>query len=237
MKNSFRFYIVAVLLPAIMLLASCKKPVYMGSPLASMNLVNATVNLSSAVVNVNSQPDAKGGNTNGENLFAVDYGTNTAFSLLANQMVGLTIFASDSLNVIFHTTVNFNNGDLYSLYLCGALGSVDTLMMQEHFPVYSDSSSGVRFVNLSQGSTPVNVTLAQSPSVNEFSNIAYRQVSTFNTYAATMANASYTFNVLRSSDDSLLSTYMLSIPIFKNVTLALIGNSMAGLSVIRINNY
>jgi hypothetical protein len=97
-------------------------------------------------------------------------------------------------------------------------------------------------VNLSPNSPPINISLFPNDSTKEFSGLAYKSVSQFNSYPAGSAVNSYTFYVFDAANDSLLATYALSAPFpyFQNVTLALVGLDSAGsstpLSIARINH-
>jgi hypothetical protein len=222
-----------------LLIISCQKSEINLTPLSSLNVINAIVNLNTALVNFNSTPGShEQGQSYADITQTVPFGTNYIYGVLAGKSVNMVVVsAEDTTSIIYNTTVNLVNGGVYSLYLAGQIGSVDTVFAKDNIPSYIDSSTGVRFINLSQGSTVVNVTLDATQSTNEFSNIAYKQITDFKTYSGTATNASYTFDVFQASNDSLLAQYTLSTPIFKNVTLALTGIPSTGLSIAQINNF
>lgn len=227
---------------AAILAASCKKSTVETSPLASLNIVNASVNVSAAKVNFTGP-----GGANYYNLITTTtaYGANTAYGVNANTSVPLSIINSpDSTKIIYNGVLNFSNGDLYTLYLAGQATAVDTILRKEPtLPTYQDSSCGVRFINLSYNSSPITVTLstAATTPITEFTGLAYKAQSVFKAMSATVANNTYTFQVRDAGTLALLGSYTLTVPRFFSCTLAWIGQTggtgTAAVKVQRINNY
>lgn len=237
---------------------SCKKSTVSTSPLASLNIVNATVNLGSVKANFT------GTNKTLVNYWAgisttVAYGANTAYGVNAETDVPLAIapFSTtplDTLHPVYRNTLHLVNGGLYSLYLAGQTGAVDTILVKESIPAYTDSLFGMRFINLSYNSTPVNVTLTVGTTVTtEFSNIAYKGSSNFKSYQAKYNTAPDTIRVRDVATNTQLAQYVLIpsgstntttslFPRFFNCTLALVGQTGVtsgtnALKIIRVNNY
>lgn len=234
LKKCFAIILVAAAFTA------CKKDSVDLTPLASLNLVNATVNIAAVKANFTSVP----GNVNYYNLITATtaYGANTAYGVLANTSVGLAVASSvDSTKLLFNNSLNLASGSIYSLYLAGQSTSVDTILVKETIPSFADSSCGVRWINLSYNSTPIKITLAATPTVNEVSSIGYKQASDFKTYSATAANNTYSFQVRDVTSNAVLATYALTVPRFFNCTLAWIGQTGGtganAPKVQRINNY
>ncbi len=227
---------------AIALFAACKKSTVETSPLASLNIINASVNVAAAKVNFTGPAGV-----NYYNLITATtaYGANTAFGVNANTTVPLTIINSpDSTKIIYNNSLSFSNGDVYSLYLAGQATAVDTILRKETaIPSFQDSSCGVRFINLSYNSTPISVTLstAATTPITEFSGLAYKAQSVFKTMSATVANNTYTLPVRDATTLALLGSYTLTVPRFFGCTLAWIGQTGAtgtnAPKVIRVNNY
>jgi len=229
------------LLLVITFFASCKKDTNIAtSPLASLNIVNASVNLGTIEPNFTGTgiPNFWNGITK-----SIAYGSNLAFSVNANTSVPLSIATSaDSTVLVYRNTLNFSNGSYYTLFLAGQAGAVDSIMIRESFTNYQDSSFGVRFINLSYNSNPIAITISTSDSINEFGPLSDNQYSDFKKYSGAFPSTHYTFQVRDAGTDSLLASYPVSpIPYFHNVTLAWIGETggtgTAAPKVMRINHY
>jgi hypothetical protein len=227
----------------LFLIASCKKTDPGIIPLASINIVNATVNLGTIKANFTNA----GTKNNGYQYYSqittsIGYGSNSILGVLAQTQVPITIAPiSDTAQPIYSGSLNFAKGAGYSLYLAGTAAAVDTILMLDAIPYYSDSSCGVRFINLSYNSNSIIITQAVTPTVDDFSSMSYKQISAFKTYNAGQANASYSFQVRDAATNTLLATYVLSTPYFHNVTLAWIGQTGGSGAnapkIVRINNY
>jgi hypothetical protein len=214
----------------LVFLLSCKEE-DKAPRLASVNVVNATVNLPAVKVNYFGRPIGYAAYTN-----QVNYSANRVYSLPTSGPVSLVIVPSaDTLKVVYTGELNLPPGDIYSLYL--------TILLKESIPaLYADSIMGVRFINLSPNSSPVAINILATPAVKEVSSLAYKQGTDFKTYPAKKANSTYVFQVRDAATAALLATYTLTTTRFLNVTLALKG--LAGtttgtnaLGVMRVNNY
>lgn len=144
---------------------------------------------------------------------------------------------------LFSGTLDLAAGSIYSFFLSGDTTKADTLLVQDHIPYYSDSTVGVRFVNLSTGSQPISVNLVgNAASQTEFSGLGYRQISSFKSYPATLnVGGLYTFEVRDQASGNLLYTYTWSYTVFRNNTLVISGSedpaSSTPLMVFAVNNY
>jgi len=203
--------------------------------LASLNLINVSVILGPVKAKL----------TDKEGLYSlitatVPYNGYAVYGITASRSVPITVVSStDTTNTVFNSELKFNDGDIYSLFLTGQIGNVETIMIKENIPAFSDSLCGVRFINLSYNSNPVNITLTTTPEVAEFSNLTYKQISDFKTYPALSTNVSYSFQVRDAVTSNLLASFTLPTPRFRAVTLTLTGvaGGSPALSVIRINHY
>jgi hypothetical protein len=114
------------------------------------------------------------------------------------------------------------------------------VIVKDTIPYLTDSTCGVRIINLIPGSPGFNVTLSTSPTVNEVSNLGYLQYTGFKIYPAKALNKTYLFQFKKVSDNSSIGTYTLSTPYFANVTLAvkgtMSGTNVTGFGVIRVAN-
>ena len=130
----------------------------------------------------------------------------------------------------------------YSLFVGGAKSNPACLLVKDSLPLISDSAFGVRFINLSPNSPPLNITLSTAPTLPEVSNLGYFTNPTrFKQYPAKSTNASYTFQFRKTSDNTVVASYSFStIPRFANVTLALAGmiggSGTQAIRVIRLTN-
>jgi hypothetical protein len=228
---------------SLFLLCSCKKEVPSIVPLAALNLINVTVNLGTVKANyTNTATKGAGYQFYSQITTSVGYGANFIYGVLANTTVPLTVAPmTDTLAPAYSGTLNLVNGASYSLYLAGTLGSVDALLLRDTIVNYVDSSCGVRVINLSYNSNPIVITEPNTPTVDDFSNLGYKQISSFKTYPAGATNTSYVFQVRDAGTNAILGTYTLTSPIFHSVTLAWIGQTGgAGNNapqIMRINNY
>lgn len=235
--------ITTTILLFVITIASCKKDSTPATtPLGSLNIVHAVVNLGTIQPNF-SDPGTKG--TSNYTYYnqiptKIGFGFNATYTIFANKSVPLNIVAkADTTTVVYSTSLNFTNGSYYSLFLAGQAGAIDEVLVQDSYSNYTDSSCGVRFVNLSPDSKPVNVVMPATPGTNEFASVAYKQATAFNKYSALTPNTSYSFEVHDATSDSLLASYTLATPYFHNVTLVLTGleNGNPGLVVNRVNNF
>ena len=108
----------------------CKKNTVTLSPLGSLNIVNACVNLGAVKVNYT---DLKGLYSSITTTVA-SYG-NTAYGVNAGVNVPITIVQSaDTTKTAFTGNFTFDNGGIYSFYLAGQSTEVDTIQVKENIP-------------------------------------------------------------------------------------------------------
>lgn len=218
MKSSLIIFFVAVFL-----LGGCRKE-NPGTQLASVNVTNAILN----------GPSVK----YGSNPALVSNNNFAQFKILAGAS-SLYLYASgDSTHPYVNQTLEMERGAMYSVFLGGSATAVESVVVRDTLPLRTDSSAGVRFVNLSPNSGSVNITLSTTTGINEVSNLGYKQITSFKTYPALAANGTYVFQVRKSSDNSIITTYSLATPRFAHVTLVFrgtVGGSPSP-SVLRVNN-
>src|SRR5258708_4699301 len=124
---------------------SCQKTKVTLTPLASVTLVNATVGITAVKSNWTDLTNKSQSQYYGQISTTVGYGANYVYGVLANRSIPLTIIATtDTVNPIFSGNLNLAAGSINSFYLAGHIGAVDTVLIKELIPVYSDSSCGVR---------------------------------------------------------------------------------------------
>ena len=153
-------------------------------------------------------------------------------------------------NKLFSGNFTLKVGNIYSLFLGGDTTSLDTLLTQDnipYFPYSGDSLAGIRIVNLSAGSSGYNITITGNPySQKEFSNITYKGVTSFKSYAATHAVSNqnggnnYTFTLYDNMGDSL-TTFQWYYTVFRSNTIVISGSPSSSaiypLNFLQVNNY
>lgn len=153
----------------------------------------------------------------------------------------IIVSASDTTHSLFQGNFDLKPGEIYSLFISGQAKALDTIFVRDVIPFYGDSSAGVRFVNLSDGKLPVTVNLEGNSSSNEFSNIAYRDVTPFKTYSAAGGISSYNFEIRDQASGDLLTTFTWNVSVYHNHTLVMTGStdsaSTTPFTVFAVNNY
>ena len=135
---------------------------------------------------------------------------------------------------LFNLSVNLPIGTIHTLFLTGTLTSPDTLFTTDNPPYHpaSDSSMGMRFVNLMPGSAPVSVNITGSANGSEVSSLPYKGITGYRNYPAGAAVSHYKFEFR----DAVSGTLINSLDVtginnvasnntrrFRNLTLALLG--------------
>ena len=218
------------LLCAIILMISCKKYKVESYPMTSLTAVNAVVG--GAGMKIGSQSV-----TIANNSF-------TQLSLFEGSNDLYVWPVADSLHP-YYSNSKFVTQDreMYSLFVFGQAGSTQGIIIKEEFPYRTDSTAGIRFINLSPNSTPFNITLSTSPTITEVSSLAYKQYTEFKSYPG-LYNSIYTFQIRDASTAAPatpLATVSLtssSVPRFSNVTLVIRGlvGATPALGITRVNN-
>lgn len=223
-----------LILLVITSLYACKKDTQSVSTDASLSIVNASASNTSIVAIFSNQIAA-----------FYTYQTSINYkSLLESGMpagnVPLTLVSSaDTTKPFFKGQLNLNAGGVYSLFIADKGSSTDTLLTKDHIVAYADSTAGVRFINLCADSGPINVNV-QGSAIADFSNLNYKQWTSFKTYKVLSTANSYTFEIRNQSGD-LLTTFIWRYAIHKNNTIVMSGTIAAGssapFSIWQVNNY
>lgn len=212
------------------LVGSCKKHKIEKFDVSSLTTVNAVV--------------GGGGMKVGGQTTTVANNSFVHFSLLAGSNDLYVWPVADSLKPYYsYPKFVTQDREVYSLFVCGQAGGSEGIIIKENIPYRTDSTAGIRFINLSPNSTPLNITLSTSPTVNEVSDLAYKQYTEFKSYPG-LYNSSYTFQIRDTSTVSPatpLATFSLTattVPRFSNITLVIRGlvRATPALGVTRVNN-
>jgi hypothetical protein len=217
-------------------------------PMSAVTIVNAIINSNPLITDLTGADSVAAYLTTTPQI---EYSSFFEYSIPSGNVPVAVYQTTDTLNPVFKTglknsTLNLQGSKIYSLFLSGQLGaqgSVDTLLTLDN-PLYhpaTDSSSGIRFVNLSPGSSPVSVNIQGNTNGSEVSTLSYRNITDFKNYPATMNITSYTFEIRDVASGNLLITYTYNLAPFQNITIALIGsedpNVNVPVSVLRVNDY
>jgi hypothetical protein len=210
-------YILTALLP--FLGTSCiKTPPLTGS--ASLTIVNTVVG-TDVLVSVFGSPTPR-------TWFAAatpfNYGSFEPWAgYQSNQLTGFTGIQQvylyqieDTLphsTPLFGLTLSIPLFSMHTLFLTGTTTSPDILFTADTLPYYSpsDSSLGVRFVNLSPGSAPVSVDIQGGPNGSEVKSLPYKGTSSFRTYSATASDSTLAFEFRDVATGNLLASYTIDV--------------------------
>jgi hypothetical protein len=205
--------------------AACNKSTVNLTPLSSLEIINSV-------------PGSPGAQLS-SNPNAVGYSSYGQFGLLAGNSAQVYVWPTgDSLHPYYNSSLAAVNGGIYSLYLISNNPQQNTLLLKDTIPSYTDSSMGIRFINLSPDAGPVNIDIAGTANGSTVPSLPYTSITSFNKFAANAANSGgYNFEI-RNAADSLLTTYTQNIVYFKNVTIVINGMLADGsFAAFTVNNY
>lgn len=239
MKSPRLIAALSAILLATLVIVACQKAAYVAPP-ASFTVVHAMANEKNAIVplfGTKQQLQYFG------TMQSIGYGSSFLFSPVAGVTSIQIVPKSDTVFNILKGSLTLTSGNIYTLFLAGDTTKPDTVLTVDNIPHYSDSSAGIRFINLTPDSHPilVNIKGNDPTKVDEFSGIAYKQITAFKTYAAKSTNVKDTFEIRDQTNDSLLNTYIWTIPTLKNQTIVVAGSEFTGptvpIKVFAVNNY
>jgi hypothetical protein len=236
----------SVILGMGLMLSSCTKqtsgPVY---SVASLNVINALPTSAPLILvqgNISSTVGMFAGigtlSYAGIAVLTPRSGSETLVALQRNaDTASVTVQGG---HYMFSSELSFSAGGFYSLYITGAdTISPDYLFVQDTVTKRTDSTAGIRFVNLSTGSNPVSVDIKGQANGSVVVNLAYKGITNFMSFPATSAISSYIFEFRDATSGNLLASYTLNgvntdsptianMVLFKNLTIALIGQPTGG---------
>jgi len=229
-------FLSSLLFTFILFAFSCKKS-NSSSGIAALSIVHSCVGVPTVVLNLST--DTVPYYLNQAILpyaASVEYGVPSGVNPIA-------IFSSaDSSHPLFQGTIDLQPTTVYSLYLVGQYPKIDTLLRVDAIPVHSDSTSGVRFANLSPDSNPISINLlGEDPSQAIFTNLGYKQISSFKDFSFKNEIRDYIFEIRDMASDNLLATFTWTLSPFKNNTIVINGliNGVGdeALGVFSVNNF
>ena len=220
---------------------------------ASLTIVNAVVGSEPLITNFSGRDSILYLNAN-----SIPYGEAREFGNYINEVkLGLFQYPDTTSHnaPLIDVKLNLSVNTINTLYLTGTVALPETVFVIDEIPIHSDSVVGIRFVNLSPGSNPVNIRLSTDTTRNLVDALAYKGVSSFGDFPVTAAVANYTFQFQDAVTGAILDSYDMngidngtgnninsSNPWrYKNVTLALRGTvggtGVNAQKVMLINNY
>jgi hypothetical protein len=238
-------YVYARRLAALLLLAtlfSCSKTSSLPGT-ASLTIVNAVAGSNTLITNFSgTQPiEWYGGASQIAFGQSVEYDNYSGIQPLGLYQNGDTVAQDVPL---ISLVLNLPVGSIHSLYLTGTTSAPDTVFATDAPPYHpmSDSSMGIRFINLSPGSAPVSVDIQGGANGSEAGSVAYKSMTAFRNYSATSVVTGYNFEFRDAASGTLLASYALTPAAYRNYTIALEGlPGPGGIAVPQaawlINNY
>ena len=202
MKRTIYF---SVCMAALVLMTACKKQSELTvQNVSSLNIVNACVGEPAVFINFTHSPIDYS-----QDQSMISYQSFLGFGKPSGTIPLTIVTTDDTLHPVIQTSLTLARAGIYSYYLIGQPGNLSTLLLSDTIPAYSDSSSGVRFINLSPDSQPLTMNLqGSSPGQNEFANLSYKQISSFRNYAATGIHSNgYNFEIRDASSGNLFTTF------------------------------
>jgi hypothetical protein len=207
----------------ILIICSCEKSETATLPISSLNITNAIVG--GAVVKL------------GSNATSIP---NNSFAQLVLKVGENNLYIwpdGDSLHPYYiQEKLTVTNGEVYSLFLAGPSSAVDAVAIKENIPYRTDSTAGIRFINLANNNGPLTISLSTTPTVNEATDLAYKSYTDFKTYPG-LYNSAPVFQI-KNSSGTVLTTFAFTaatVPRFANVTMVIRQNG-PGVAVFRVNN-
>lgn len=205
------------------LFLSCEKNDIETTPLSSLTIANSVIGASELKL--------------GSNTLATPFNGISQYTLTAGSNNLYIWPAGDSIHPVYNQPLETKSGHIYTLFLAGDIaGTVDPLLVEEDLPIHTDSTFGVRFINMAPGSPNVSIQLTGNTNY-EISDLEYKEKSWFFNYPAKIDNPEYSFDVVENATGNLMTSLTIPTARFKNVTLAITGSAENGYIVIQVNHY
>jgi hypothetical protein len=201
--------VLIAIITASALLSSCKKEDSVRK-ISSYTIINATTDV------VNARAYAAANTIFWNVLPATDAAAqyrSAQFGAWAGPNIIRAVSGADTSITLFSSSKaeNFEEAKSSTLFLCGSTGAYEGIFINnDNIINRTDSVMGIRFINLSANSSPVNITLSTTPTVNEAAALAYKQITNFKTYPALQSTAAMIFQ-LRDAGGVLQASYTLPI--------------------------
>ncbi len=99
----------------------------------------------------------------------------------------------------------------------------EVLYLDDLPPAPTDSSAGIRFVNLSPGLDHISINIAGQSPGSEVADLPYLQPSSFKKYNARANSNQYVFEMVDKSTGEIILTYPFTLVPFTNTNICLRG--------------
>lgn len=209
---------------------ACKKEDKVFQSVATINVVNAAVDVVSVKASTSEKPIVYSKTTD-----VVNFGANRFYSAARGSAQITVVATADTTKMLFNRKAELGIG-FYTLYLAGQNPNVDTLFRKEdNFPFIktdvtrptsTDSVVNVRFVNLSPNSPALKINVRNS-TTNEVDNFSYKSIGNWKAYPnKATGTTAYIFEIRNASTNAILLTYTFNATAtnrFLNVALVLKG--------------
>jgi hypothetical protein len=218
----------------------CKKQLPSGSSTSSINIINAVLNGPTITASFSDTllPFYK-------NQTPIYFGSSMEWGIPSGAVPIIFVSSSDTTHPLYQEILNLLPGAIYSLFLTGQdqAHQAEPILVKDSVPLLTDSSAGLRIINLCPDCGPVTLNLAgNSPNQMEFSNTDFKSSTKFKIYSATNdIGGVYNFEIWNQNGTNLLTTFSWTYSIDKNNTLLIAGstdpNSSTPVSAFQLNNY
>lgn len=161
------------------------------------------------------------------------YATSGRFAAFTGSTNVTVVSSADTTKTLFSRTIDLKPTS--SLYIAGQSPNIDTIYrVENNFPLIlrdisakPDSSIYVRFVNLSPGSPPIDISLTNSVT-KESAALPYKGITDFKKYTAVAGTADYSFEFKNSLTGEVLASYPVYPNDFRFKTMALVFTGIVG---------
>lgn len=135
---------------------------------------------------------------------------------------------------LFDLRLDLPLSSMHTLFLAGTMDAPESVMISDaEIPFYpaGDSTMGIRFINLSKGSAPVNVNITGLADGSEVTGLTYKSITSFKRYPVSQMMQDYVFEFRDAATGTVLASYTTlglnqTAPnswVFRNFTVALTG--------------
>ena len=210
---------------------------------SAFTIVNAVVESDPMIANLASADSVK---VFYSTATRISYGSSYQYTVPSGILPTVIYEETDTVHPVYKNNIELSPAGIHSLFLSGVNSNQsmpDTLLTEDHPPFHSstDSSIGVRFVNLSPGSPPISINIQGKPFGSEVGSLPYKSITPYKTYGASSISIQYVFEFRDASSDSLLTTLTFPANPFRNITIVINGLVKGAgpqlLSTFLINNF
>ncbi len=201
---------VLVICMTLIMVNGCKKDAVLPGS-SALTIINAIVGSKPLIANFSGSESIPYANAPQLGYGKYSASTNEFGYYTGNIKLGLYQYPDTTAKStpLYNLVLNLPPGTIHTLYLTGSVSAPDTMFMADYPPYhpFSDSSVGVRFVNLSFGSKPININIKGNASGSEVNSLPYKGLSAFKNYPATVSVSSYIFEFRDAVSGALLGNF------------------------------